>query len=151
VRAAVAALLVLPMLLAAAPPSPSPSAPAAEDRRYEDYVSTVTRNLGGLLGAAISLQGCRAERGACVRRLGDVKATVDDFRRDLNAHPAPACLHDADAKLRSGLDLYDRGLTSMQQAGETQDRGKLALGVVIVAAGTARLAVAIRQGRQANC
>jgi hypothetical protein len=145
---ALVAVLLVPLLLATAGPSP---APGADDQQYQDYVSTVTRDLAGLLGAVLSLQGCRATREACLQKLGEVKATVDGFRQDLDAHPAPACLRDEDARLRSALDLYQRGLDMTRQAGEAEDRGRLAQGVTLLAVGTARLGVAIHRGRQASC
>ena len=87
----------------------------------------------------------------CKQRIAEASRQVDEFQRALSSNPAPACLSEADQRLRDGLSFQGRGLALAEQAIDARNRVKMAQGLLLVAVGMWREGQGIRAARQSNC
>ncbi len=140
-------------------PSPAPSsAPAAaasrQQKAYRAYLVTVLTQSTALTGATLRLATCWQHwvgRANCEQAVALAEGEVRTFQTDLDKNPAPACLATADSRLRTGLDLQQRGLQLVSDAMHHHDRLQLGQGLILLTAGQAAIVQALRQGRKAQC
>jgi hypothetical protein len=135
-------------------PSTLPTAnPASREQQehYRTYVSTVAIDGAGLLAAMIQLRSCGGNRDACRHALQDASDLVAKFQTDLDRTNVPACLTDVDGQLHGALGFYERGFALAREGGNVRDQLKVIQGTLLVAVGTWRLGVALRQARRSEC
>jgi hypothetical protein len=133
--------------------SGEPSSPAsqAEHQQYRAYVSTVIQSGTAVVADIFGIVGCRDGRSECVSRLNDASNQVTDMQKSLAANPAPPCLTDADARLQDALSFQQKGLDTARNAVLSENRIRLAQGLLLTAAGLWRGGQAIAAGRNADC
>jgi hypothetical protein len=137
---------------------PSPSAfstpnPASREQQdqYRTYVSTVAIDGAGLLASMIQLRSCGGNRDACRHALQAATDVVAKFETDLDRTNVPACLTDVDGQLHGALGFYERGFALAREGGNVRDQLRVIQGTLLVAVGTWRLGVAVRQARRSEC
>jgi hypothetical protein len=131
-------------------PTPNPASRGQQDQ-YRTYVSTVAIDGAGLLAAMIQLRSCGGSRDACRHALQAASDLVAKFETDLDRADVPACLTDVDGQLHGALGFYERGFALAREGGNVRDQLRVIQGTLLVAVGTWRLGVALRQARRSEC
>jgi hypothetical protein len=136
-----------------APPTPKPAqAPSQRDQALA-YTRAVTadttaavsgfNDLGTSCGAG-DVNGCRAA-------LISLQTNLGTFQHDLDAHPSPPCLKDADREVRQGLSLYQQGAPMGVDGIDQGDNGKITQGGDLMNQANTHFTHASALVQQANC
>ncbi len=136
-------------------PTPTKSGTGSNEEQqqkvYRAYVTTILVDGTSLVADTANITSCHRSRVACVRAIETAQVQAVTFQRNLNKTPPPACLTDADSRLRTGLGLYLRGLQTSGDAVKNEDRVHLVQGLLLMIAGGWGIGQALHSGRQARC
>lgn len=130
-------------------PTPRPLSPSLS-ATYATALQIDAQHLVAANGARIS--SCSGkDLGGCRTALQQVGSTANALQKDLDAHPAPACMKTADATLRSAIALYLQGVQVGTAGIDGGSATQLAQGKSLLDQGTARLMSASTQLGQSAC
>jgi hypothetical protein len=137
---------------ATAKPTQAPKAAATPDlfTPYKNIVVADTTLL--VMAMQDASDSCGAEDlPGCRRDAQTVNETVHAFQSDLDKHPAPPCLKDADKHLRAALKLLDSGSQKAVDGIDDFDADEMGDGARDLNAGTDELTAATDAMKNAKC
>ncbi|HXM56588.1 MAG TPA: hypothetical protein VOB72_14425 [Candidatus Dormibacteraeota bacterium] len=131
-------------------PKPLPSGPSLS-AVYASSLQIDAQHLIAANGARTTSCATTRDLPGCRTALQQVASAAGALQKDLDAHPAPACLKAADTTLRSAVDLFQQGAQMGTQGIDQGSTAKLAQGRTLLDQATTRLLSASSQLGQAAC
>jgi hypothetical protein len=137
----------------AATPRPS-SAPRTSQgpslsASYANSLQIDAQHLLAADGARVT--SCGSRTAGCRTALLQVTSSANALQKDLDANPAPACLKNADATLRSAISFYLQGAQLGVRGIDDGSSSELTQGKGLLDLGTTRFRAASTQLGQSTC
>jgi hypothetical protein len=145
-----------PMSQSVGGPTPRPSATARAPQgpslsaAYANAIQIEAQHLLAADGLRVSSCG-GSNRTGCLSALQQVTTAANALQRDLDAHPAPACLQSADATMRSAISLYVQGAQLNAKGLNDGSSSEVTQGSGLMDQGTTRFRAASTQLGQSGC
>jgi hypothetical protein len=135
-------------------PRPAATARAAQGPSlsavYANAIQIDAQHMLAADGARVS--NCvGGSRAGCLSALQQVTTAANTLQRDLDAHPAPACLQSADATMRSAISLYLQGAQLNAKGLNDGSASEVTQGRSMLDQGTTRFRAASTQLGQSGC
>jgi len=132
-----------------APPKAAQTGPSLS-AVYAGALQTDAQHLVAANGARMSSCATKSLSG-CRTALQQVSTSATALQKDLDAHPAPACMKTADATLRAAIGLYQQGAQLGIKGLDEGSSSELTQGKTLLDQGTTRLMAGSAQLGQAGC
>jgi hypothetical protein len=130
--------------------TPKPTATPNLIGPYSTVVVTDSSALSTVLGKVSDTCGAGDVKG-CRAAVVALKAEVNAYQADLDAHPAPACLKLVDTHLRAGLNLLETSAQEIIDGIDQVDPDLVSQGTTDMSAGGKEIQKAVDAKKAAKC